>query len=90
MSGPGNTKVFISYAHKDGADRARRLQESLIAASFDAWLDERRLKAGAIWTTEIEPEIDTSQVVLALVSPGSYNSEICRAEQLRSCAKASA
>jgi WD40 repeat protein len=87
MGRPGLTKIFISYAHKDGAELAQRLRNSLIAESFDAWLDERRLEAGALWTAEIERAIDDSQVVLALVSPGSYSSEICRAEQLRSLRK---
>jgi WD40 repeat protein len=87
MDRPGDTKIFISYAHKDGAELARRLRSNLIRESFDAWLDERRLEAGASWTDEIEQAIDNSQVVLALMSPGSYSSEICRAEQLRSLRK---
>jgi len=87
MDRPGVTKIFISYAHKDGAELAHRLRNNLIAESFDTWLDERRLEAGGTWTAEIERAIDNSQVVLALVSPGSYNSEICRAEQLRSLRK---
>ena len=36
---------------------------------------------------EIEEAIDRAQVVLALLTPGSYSSEICRAEQLRSLRK---
>jgi hypothetical protein len=35
---------------------------------FDTWLDKQRLAGGATWTAEIEHAIDTSQVVLALVT----------------------
>ena len=84
MSTPSNTSVFISYARKDGAPLAQRLQRDLSEQGFDAWLDTERLVGGAIWTTEIERAIDKSGVLLALMTPGSYVSEICRAEQLRS------
>jgi WD40 repeat protein len=87
MGGTNNTKIFISYARKDGANLARRLQNSLADEGFDPWLDKQRLVGGATWTTDIEQAIDKSQVLLALVSPGSYVSEICRAEQLRSLRK---
>src|SRR5215831_11642480 len=82
-----NPGIFISYARKDGADLAQRLQQDLAAKGFDAWLDRQRLASGATWTAEIERAIDTSQVVLALLTPGSYVSEICRSEQLRSLRK---
>jgi len=79
--------IFISYARKDGADLAQRLQASLGCEGLDAWLDTQRLAGGATWTTEIERAIDTCEVVLALLTPGSYVSEICRSEQLRSLRK---
>jgi hypothetical protein len=47
------------------------------------WLDTRDLAAGATWTVEIERELDQCDVLLALMTRGSYVSEICRAEQLR-------
>ena len=33
------SRVFISYARKDGAALARRLQKDLKEQGFDAWLD---------------------------------------------------
>jgi hypothetical protein len=48
------------------------------------WLDTQRVGGGASWTVEIEKAIDRAEVVLALLTPGAYTSEICRAEQLRS------
>jgi hypothetical protein len=80
-------RVFISYARKDGAALAQRLQSDLAKQGFDAWLDTERLAGGALWSTEIAREIDTRQVTLALLSPGSYGSEICCAEQLRALDK---
>ena len=80
-------RIFISYARKDAVQLAQRLQGDLRAKGFDAWLDTQRLFSSTIWTTEIEQAIDTSHIVLALMTPGSYVSEICRAEQLRSLRK---
>jgi hypothetical protein len=87
MGKQGDPDIFISYAWKDGADLAQRLQTSLGGEGFDAWLDTRRLRGGATWTPEIERAIDTCDVVLALLTPGSDVSEICRSEQLRSLRK---
>src|SRR5438874_13666277 len=87
MANPENPGVFISYARKDGAQLAQRLQADLSAKGFDVWLDTQRLHGGASWTDEIERAIDRSRVVLALLTPGSYASEMCRAEQLRSLRK---
>jgi len=84
MPSPAPFRIFISYAHRDGATLALRLQHDLTAASFNVWLDTRALHAADTWTLEIEQAIDHSQVVLALLTPASYASNICRAEQLRS------
>jgi hypothetical protein len=62
--------IFISYARRDGAKLAVRLQQDLAASGFDAWLDRQRLKAGAVWTAEIEREIDRRPVTVALLTPG--------------------
>ncbi len=87
MGRQSDTSVFISYAHNDGAELAQRLQRELSTQGFDAWLDTQRLAGGAVWTADIEQAIDNSRVLLALMTPGSYISEICRAEQLRSLRK---
>jgi NB-ARC domain/TIR domain/WD domain, G-beta repeat len=80
-------RVFISYARKDGDKLAVRLQKDLEAKGFEVWLDKQRIEGGANWTAEIEKAIDGAQVVLAILTPGSYVSSICRAEQLRSLRK---
>jgi hypothetical protein len=87
MRSPQPLKVFISYARKDGAALAQRLQADLGAKGFDAWLDTQRIAGGASWTTEIERAVDAGDVLLALLTPGSHVSDICRAEQLRALRK---
>ena len=81
------SRIFISYARKDGSVLAQYLQSALTKEGFDTWLDEQRLHGAMVWSREIEHEIDTREVTLALLSPGSYASEICRAEQLRALDK---
>ena len=52
------SRVFISYARKDGATLAQRLQKDLKEKGFDAWLDTQRIAGGATWTKEIEHALD--------------------------------
>src|SRR5271154_3955172 len=87
MASTAPSRVFISYARKDGTDLAQRLEADLKARGLDPWLDTERLHAGSVWSAGIESEIDSREVTLALLSPGSYSSEICRAEQLRALDK---
>jgi hypothetical protein len=86
---PGNTtvRVFISYARRDAADLARQLRDYLGAEGLDPWLDTARIGGGTVWSKEIEQAIDGCDVFLALLTPGSYESDICRAEQLRALRK---
>src|SRR5580704_1664850 len=80
-------RVFLSYARKDGAALAQRLQKDLKQQGFDGWLDTQRITGGATWTSDIERALDDAEFVLALMTSGSYVSEICRAEQLRALRK---
>jgi WD40 repeat protein len=84
MANAGRQRIFVSYARRDGAELAVRLEQDLTAAGFDVWRDTERIGGGASWTVEIEEAIDRAEVVLAVLTPGSFESEICRAEQLRS------
>src|SRR5580658_3860409 len=79
-----STRLFISYAHRDGGDLAKHLQRDLQTREFAVWLDKRRLQAGDAWAKDIETAIDQCDIALALLSAGSYESDICRAEQQRS------
>ena len=46
--------IFISYAHRDGADLAQRIHRDLTSEHLDPWLDTTRLTSGASWTNVIE------------------------------------
>lgn len=59
MSRSEPCRVFISYAHNDGARLTQWLQCDLAKEDFDAWLDTQRIGGGAVWSAEIEREIDT-------------------------------
>jgi WD40 repeat protein len=80
------TRVFISYAWKDGAQLAQRLYEKL-SGRCDPWKDNRRMVAGATWAKEIEHVIDATDVVVALVSPGANDSKVCGCERMRAFRK---
>jgi len=75
-------RVFISYARKDAARLATMLQQGL-QQDHDVSLDNNRITGGATWSVKVEKAIDNCDVFLAPLSPGSYVSDICRAEQLR-------
>jgi hypothetical protein len=83
MANTAGTLVFISYARKDATPLANRLLGDLKREGFEVWLDTREIAGGTTWTKEIEEALDRADVVLALLTSGSYASEICRAEQLR-------
>ena len=36
------SRIFISYAHRDGVQLAERLQKDLAAKQFDVWVDKER------------------------------------------------
>ena len=79
--------VFLSYARKDGKEVALRLRGDLEEKGFDVWLDTARIEGGGSWTNEIEQAIDKCDAMLALISSGSFESHVCRAEQLRALRK---
>ena len=84
MPEPPRQRVFIWYASRDATQIAQRLSNDLELKGCECWLDTARIEGGASWTKEIEKAIDRCDVALALLTPGSYESDICRAEQLRS------
>lgn len=77
-------KIFISFAHLDGVDLARRLNEHLKQAGHQVWIDEEGITPGDVWSTHIEEALNATDITIALISEGSNKSEICIAEQERS------
>jgi hypothetical protein len=71
MSGPSDTRVFISYARKDGAALAAGSASGPLCEGLRplvGYTAPRRRRA--TWPTEIERAIDTFQLVLALMTTG--------------------
>lgn len=75
-------RVFISYSRKDGSRTAYQLRDALNAAGCDTWLDAERVRGGASWSKDIEDALNKCDVLVAVISVGSYGSEICRAEHM--------
>jgi WD40 repeat protein len=73
--------VFISYSRKDGKPTADALR-NLLEDSCEVWLDTERISGGASWSKDIEAALNGCDVLLAVLTPASYVSEICRAEQI--------
>lgn len=79
--------IFISYGRKDARDLAIKLRDDLMAVGYSVWLDLNEIPGGADWSQQIEAAIEQSHILLALLSPASYHSQWCRAEQLRATRK---
>jgi hypothetical protein len=67
-----------------------RLQSALRASGHDAWLDEQRIEGGATLLSVIEQAIDRSDVVLALLTQGSFPSPFAALNNCARCVSASA
>jgi HEAT repeat protein len=61
--------VFISYARKDGAQHAERLERDLQAAGYTTWRDKRDLDEYQDFSAEIEIGIRASRFVAVCVTP---------------------
>jgi hypothetical protein len=79
--------IFISYGRKDARDLAIQLRDDLQAQGYRVWLDLDEIAGGASWSQNIETAIEACHLTLALMSHASYESQWCRAEQLRAIRK---
>src|SRR4051812_26004810 len=79
---PNCRRIFLSYSRKDGSAIARRLRDVLRGAGYHPWLDTDEIEGGASWSKDIERALDGCDVLIAVLSEGSFVSEICRAEQM--------
>lgn len=72
-------RLFISYSHKDEKLRIK-LEEHLAtlirSGDIEIWND-RRISAGQQWAREIDERLDSSQIVLLLVSAAFISSDYC-------------
>jgi DNA polymerase III delta prime subunit len=64
---PGH--LFISYARKDGAVNAERIDRTLADAGFTTWRDTRGIDPTVDFTAEIEKAIESATYVIACITP---------------------
>src|SRR3712207_2491923 len=78
-------KVFISYSHKDERYR-EQLQEHLYAAKrqglIEDWHD-RRIAPGEEWENLISENLETSEIILLLVSSSFIASPYCYDKEMQ-------
>lgn len=78
-------KIFFCYAHEDEA-LLNRLKKHLKPFQreglIDTWHD-RDITAGAEWEREISEQLNTSQLILLLVSPDFMDSDYCYSVEMK-------
>ncbi len=67
-------RIFLSYARSDEAF-VTRLANNLLKQNIDVWLDVFRLEPGTSWARQIGEALDSSQVMLLVMSPTSMASD---------------
>jgi hypothetical protein len=72
-------QIFISYARED-QEFARKLTQSLSAASVEVWLDVVKIPVGAVWSEAVQEGLDASHAMLIIISPASMASKNVRDE----------
>jgi len=81
--------LFVSYAHGDNADgwvttlheRLKIRLRELLGVSPTIWRDDRRLGREMDFSDEIQKEVASTAVVIAVVSPSYLASAYCRLER---------
>ena len=71
--------VFLSYSRKD-ADFVGRVGSALKLAGLKVWLDKEDIPYSAEWWLEIERGIIGANIFIFIISPHSFESEICQRE----------
>ncbi len=74
--------IFVSYEHGHGSAVAQRLSKLLIDRGHDVWMDVARIRGGSSWSEEIEEALNACDLLLAVLTPGSNRSPMCRGEQI--------
>ena len=64
-------KLFLSYGRRDAEDVALRLKKDIEPFGYEIWMDRSEIKAGTAWAQAITEALESSQAVVALLSPHS-------------------
>ncbi len=73
------TKVFISYAHKDEEYKQSLVEHmsSLKRSNIVSEWNDREIVAGQNWSEEISAHLESSNLILFLISSSFMNSDYC-------------
>ncbi len=83
MTEPRKLRVFLCHSSQD-KPIVRELYHRLNAEGWiDPWLDEKKLRPGQDWETEIEKAVETTDVVIVLLSNSSVKKEGYIQKELR-------
>src|SRR6266704_4333249 len=81
--------VFFSYAHQDD-ELKRELEKQLSFLKrqglISGWND-RDIKAGQEWTSEIDIHLNAAQIILLLISPDFIASDYCYSVEMKQAMK---
>src|SRR5262249_27968032 len=82
---PRTTEVFFSYSHKDEQLLGELLNHLGILKRLGVIQDwhDRKITAGTEWKGQIDQHLDTSAVILLLVSPDFVASDYCWDTELK-------
>lgn len=64
-------KIFLSYGRRDSEEIAQRLKHDLEKLDYEIWIDRSEIKVGTAWMNQIANGLNSSQAVVALLSPHS-------------------
>jgi TIR domain len=78
--GAEERRVFVSYAHADGARTAERLFHLLSELRFDVFLDRFRLEPGADFIERIADELIDKAMIVVVETPRAVESSWVRQE----------
>lgn len=81
--------VFISYSHKDDRERIKlenHLQVLQKSGMIRTWTD-RKIDAGEEWENQIDSNLNTSQIVLMLISSNFMASNYCYDMEMKAALK---
>lgn len=82
-------KVFISYAHKDEQfkDSLVEHMSGLIRAGIVSEWNDRKIIAGQDWSNEISEKLQSSQLILFLISSSFISSDYCMGVEVKQALK---
>ena len=69
------SRIFISYARKDGIIFTSRLYKTLTEQGFDVWFDQESMRShGSAFPAELKRGIDIADYMLFISTPGALES----------------